>query len=267
MSTSDNAVELVVQADDYGMHPAVTDGVDRLFESGIVTQASVMAPAPDASRALASAFRTGMPLGVHLTLACEWDFYRWSPLTAAPTLRAADGAFLPGIPELRSASVDEAYDELVAQVEAVVGAGLSPQHMESHIRPFDLTILAELSSRYGLESRDPIPHPGLTMRLDSLWHLSVQPPETKLASLLDHVATLPSGRHMIVAHPAEDHDDLRRFCPPTSRRWKWAREIRVSDSAALSSPEFAASCRDLGISLSATHVPRQAPSGDPLSHR
>ena len=82
---------LIVQADDFGMCHAVNQGIAQSFESGILTQTSVMAPCPWVSEAAALAAQLDLPIGVHGTLTCEWDFLRWRPLTAGTSLLESDG--------------------------------------------------------------------------------------------------------------------------------------------------------------------------------
>ncbi|WP_181806914.1 ChbG/HpnK family deacetylase [Streptomyces shenzhenensis] len=255
---------LIVQADDYGMCPAVTDGILEAHRAGAVTQASVMVPAPDAHRAMWLARRQNLPLGAHLVLACEWEGLRYHPLTAATTLRAPDGAYLPGIPELRAAGADpgEALAEFREQLRVMAAAGVRPRHCESHVGVFDPQVLAEVSAEWRLPCRDEVPAPGLPMAVDSVWHLSVQPPESKTDDLVAHLSGLPPGTHMVVAHPAADRPELDRLTDPGSRRWKWARPIRVSDLAALLDPRFHEACTRFGITL----APLPAPSPAPPAH-
>jgi predicted glycoside hydrolase/deacetylase ChbG (UPF0249 family) len=257
-------IRLIVQADDYGACPAITDGVLAGFRAGRITQASIMPPAPDSGRAAWLARLAGLPLGIHLTLACEWEGLRYYPLTPARSLRDQDGAFLPGVPELRArAEPEEALTELRAQVAAVRTAGVHPTHLESHVGVFDAAVLAQLSAETGLPCRDELPAPGRMLKLDSLWHLSVQPYADKVAALCDHVRRLPPGLHMIVAHPAVDSPELLTLTSPESRRWKWARDIRVTDLEALLSPEFGAACAASEVEPAslAVPVPPMPPAG------
>ncbi|MEU3017489.1 ChbG/HpnK family deacetylase [Nocardiopsis sp. NPDC007018] len=247
--TPGSGVNLIVQADDYGMCPPVTNGILRCFRAGVITQASVMYPAPDAPRALWLATQIGLPLGVHLTLMCEWEGLRWYPLTAAPSLRTDDGAFPPDLPSLKErATLEEAGEELRAQVLTVQAAGVRPTHMESHVRVFHEPLLESLREEFNLPCRDLSDHPEQA-RLDSVWHLSVQAPGERTTALLDHVSELKPGTHMVVAHPADDADLLSTLCPPRSRRWKWARDIRLGDSASLLDPRFLALCTNKGVNL------------------
>lgn len=247
---------LIIQADDYGACAPITDGILDCFAAGVVTQASVMVPPPDSGRAIWLARQAGLPLGVHLVLACEWDFLRWFPLTPAPSLRAKDGAFLPGVDALgQHATLEDAYHEMCAQIAAAYTAGVEPTHMESHVGVFDADVLAKVSSEWRLPCRDPVPAPGHTMALDSLWHLSPQPYETKVDQLVTHVRSLEPGTHMIVVHPARDHPELSRLCPTTSRRWKWARDIRITDHEALLDRRFVQTCVEFGVDLVALEPP------------
>jgi predicted glycoside hydrolase/deacetylase ChbG (UPF0249 family) len=69
-------VRLIVQGDDFGMCHAVNVGTMQAFQEGILTQASTMAACPWFTEAAALARESGIPLGVHQTLTCEWDFLR-----------------------------------------------------------------------------------------------------------------------------------------------------------------------------------------------
>ena len=86
-------IKLVVQGDDLGMCRSVNEGIVLAATEGILTQASVMAPTPWFAEGAAMVQRVGLPVGLHVTLTCEWDYLRWSPLSPAPSLRASDGTF------------------------------------------------------------------------------------------------------------------------------------------------------------------------------
>ena len=84
-------IRLVVQGDDLGMCRAVNEGIALAHAEGILTQASVMAPTPWFAEGAAMARRQGLPVGLHVTLTCEWEYLRWGPLTPGPSLRGDDG--------------------------------------------------------------------------------------------------------------------------------------------------------------------------------
>lgn len=241
---------LIMQADDFGACQAVTDGIMAAFQEGAVTQTSVIMPAFDSGRATEIALRAGMPIGVHLALMCEWESVRWHPLAPAPSLCGPDGALMPGLTELRAmAEADDIASELTAQIAAAQAAGVTVTHVDSHIGVCDPGVLATVAAAFGIASRDPVPWPGRTLPLDSIWHLSLQPDFSKTDDLVRHVEALPDGVHMIVSHPALDQPELRALCSAGSRRWKWAVDIRLSDLAALRDHRFRRACEKSGVTL------------------
>jgi predicted glycoside hydrolase/deacetylase ChbG (UPF0249 family) len=80
-------LELIVNADDFGISEAVNRGVVEAHERGIVTSASLMAAGPAFDHAVELARRCPrLAVGVHLTLTEQ------QPLTETPSLLTAEGA-------------------------------------------------------------------------------------------------------------------------------------------------------------------------------
>ena len=252
MATSDGsgAVQLVVQGDDFGMCHAVNTGTVRAYEDGIVTQASTMVPCPWFPEAAALGRATGLPLGIHSTLTCEWDGLRWTPLTAGATLRGEDGlTFHRTVAGAKQADPAEATDELVAQAERFLAAGLSLTYFDVHMGLSQLPAYDAVSSRYGV----PFLYPGVPASLPwtSIKMLSERPASTKkewLLGYLRRVAERP-GVHLLVGHCAADDPELAAMVEPDSPVFPWAREYRVSDLAVLTDPEVAAEVESSGIEL------------------
>lgn len=76
------ARNLIVNADDFGLSPAVNAGVLRGHAHGIVTSASLMVRKPGATEAVRLAREhPGLALGLHLDLA-QWDYRDggWTPV-------------------------------------------------------------------------------------------------------------------------------------------------------------------------------------------
>jgi predicted glycoside hydrolase/deacetylase ChbG (UPF0249 family) len=57
---------LIVNADDFGFSPEVTNGVIEAFQNGIVTDTTVLIRSPYAGQALNRASEVGLPVGVHI---------------------------------------------------------------------------------------------------------------------------------------------------------------------------------------------------------
>src|SRR2546423_7909251 len=126
-------IQLVVQGDDFGMCHAVNTGTLEAFTDGVLQQASCMVACPWFAEAADMARSHGIPVGVHLTLTCEWDYLRWSPLTAGRSLCGDDRTFVRTVAEAQAADTGEATAELEAQVERFMGAGLKPSYFDIHM--------------------------------------------------------------------------------------------------------------------------------------
>jgi len=59
---------LIVNADDWGLRPEVTDGIAECWSAGAVTCASAMVHMADSARAFEIAAADGVPLGLHINL-------------------------------------------------------------------------------------------------------------------------------------------------------------------------------------------------------
>jgi predicted glycoside hydrolase/deacetylase ChbG (UPF0249 family) len=149
---------IILHADDFGMNAAVTDGILRGFDEGLLTSTSLLSNAPDAARALdgwqklelrrregglKSAPRrkrlddpaAAFDLGVHLNLT------QGRPITGSRfpgELLGENGAF-PGVfalfRRLRRASrpsLLRVEEELVAQAQFMLDHGHRPTHLNGH---------------------------------------------------------------------------------------------------------------------------------------
>jgi predicted glycoside hydrolase/deacetylase ChbG (UPF0249 family) len=156
--TATTSRRIVLHADDFGMNPAVTDGILRGFDEGLLTSTSLLSNAPDADRAmdcwrqleaqrreggLKSAARRRrlddpsqpFDFGIHLNLTQGF------PLTGAlypAELLDREGRF-PGIftlfRRLRRAApaiLARVEDELFCQVQFMFDRGLRPTHVNGH---------------------------------------------------------------------------------------------------------------------------------------
>jgi len=116
---------LIVNADDLGYDPAVTDGLLRAMSEGIVTSATLMVNAPWSAEAAARA--RPYAVGLHLNLA------RWKPVSGAvPAAMLGGGgewveANAPRIP------AEAVKAEVLAQLaEAERLLGKPPTHVDVH---------------------------------------------------------------------------------------------------------------------------------------
>lgn len=145
---------LIINADDLGSGSERDRGIFQSFSAGIVTSASLLANGPSFATAAMVARQLDLPLGVHLNLSDG------IPLRGAiPGLCTAAGAF-PGKAGLRcflsGAAVDTAplYRELAAQIERILGAGIVPDHLDTHqhfsLFPAATAIILALAADYAI---------------------------------------------------------------------------------------------------------------------
>lgn len=242
------ATQLIIQADDFGMCHAVNQGIAQSFQSGILTQTSMMAPCPWISEAAALAIDLDLPVGTHGTLTCEWDYLRWRPLTHGRSLVESDGTMhrtLEGAIEKVDGA--EATEELCAQVESLRAFGLKPGYLDCHMGPSTREGFSEACRLSGLRFIYPLVDECFSF--ESIAMLSPMPAEQKKPWLIDRLEGFEPGVHLIVTHPAVADAELRSIARPDADNYCWAEKNRTSDLAVLLDSEVAARIEALGIEL------------------
>ncbi len=224
---------VILNCDDLGQSNATNAGVYQAMRDGLATSASLMVPCPWARDAAAS-YR-GEDVGVHLTLNCELDRYRWGPITHAPSLLDGDGGFPRTITDLwEHADLDEVRRELRAQVERAILWGFDVSHLDSHmgalqLRPeffdvyLDLAVEFRLPLRLSGEStqRDigfPFRRLATEEGVQFPDHLVVIRGVGSRATFEKVVADLRPGVTELYVHPAVDTPELRAATPDWEAR-------------------------------------------------
>ncbi len=150
---------LIISCDDLGSCHAANEGVYSAIRDGIATCASLMVPAPWARHAAAN--YTGDDIGVHLTLNCEHENYRFGPITYAPSLLSGEGGFPRDLPDLwEHADPAEVLRECRAQIERALAWGIDVSHLAPHLssitlRPEFFDVYMELAVEFRLPIRLP----------------------------------------------------------------------------------------------------------------
>ena len=62
---------LIVNLDDMGMSPGITDGIVKGYEEGLATDISLIVTMPDSERAARLVRERGLNAGVHIDLTCQ----------------------------------------------------------------------------------------------------------------------------------------------------------------------------------------------------
>ena len=249
--------QLIVTADDVGLHPGMTAGAIRAHEKGIVTACSVVANGAAFDDAVGRLRDVpSLEVGVHLTLVEE------RPLTAIRFPKKYT-SFVP-LYLARAISITDIEQELRAQIERVLATGLRVTHLNGHqhlhVLPRIFNVVARLAHEYLIPYvRIVDDHGGssraISMRVLSALGRRARAPFTNertigvagaghltdVVPLLDHV----SGVTELVTHPGLNvtgyewgygwEEETRALCDPRLREELVRRGIAlVSPASALS---------------------------------
>ncbi|MFI5698068.1 carbohydrate deacetylase [Kribbella sp. NPDC051586] len=239
---------LVVQGDDFGMCHAVNVGTMQAFREGILTQASTMAACPWFTEAADLAREFGIPLGVHQTLTCEWDFLRWRPLTDGASLVGEDGTFRRTVAEAQaSITPEDSVGELTAQVAKFAAEGLTIDYLDVHMgQSATPAAYDEVSSAAG----KPFIYGAVeSQRFGSIETLSDRDAAEKKPWVMEYLDNLTPGVHLLVTHCAAAQPELAALHKPGSDTYRWAEEYRLSDQAIVTDPEIRKAIEERGIEL------------------
>ncbi len=237
----------IVHADDIGMCHAANEGAFEALANGPASCGSIMVPCPWFSEAAAVAqANPEYDLGVHLTLNCEWEHYRWGPVASrseVPTLLDADG-MLPrtSLEVAKNAKPEEVHVELRAQVQRALDAGIDVTHIDSHMGtvffPQFIPVYRALSKEFRLPVFAACPSPeaaraaGLEGALPLLRQL-IEAMDADGVPVMDHfdadslgfepeqgeahnakrIAGLQAGVNYLICHPAKSGEELATVTP------------------------------------------------------
>lgn len=151
--------QLIVNADDFGLHPLINAGIIKGHQEGFITSTSLMPSAPcwqEAVRLAKENPRLG--IGVHLTLVGGVPSVL--PKEKVSSLLDDDGLFLPDYVAFAkryySGAVrrSELEAELRAQLERALSCGVNITHIDSHqhthVLPGINSLVLKLSNEYNI---------------------------------------------------------------------------------------------------------------------
>lgn len=150
---------LVMHHDDLGGSHSANAAFIELFDMGVVTSGSVMVPcAWFPEMAAIARERPDLDIGVHLTLTAEFPRFRWRPLTGVKRNGLTDesGFFWSSVADARAADLRAVEEELRAQIETALEAGIDATHLDAHMGTVWQPEFVDLYQRLGEEFRLPI---------------------------------------------------------------------------------------------------------------
>lgn len=254
---------LIVTADDFGLHEAINEAVERAHRDGVLTAASLMVGAPAAADAIDRARR--MPrlrVGLHVVLA---DGPAVLPRPQIPDLVDAAGRFGDHMARdgFRFFFLPRVRRQLAAEIEAQFAVfhstGLTLDHVNAHkhfhIHPTVLSLILSVGRRFGVHAVR-LPAEGKPPALLRPWLAAMRRRLDRAgvahndricgversgamdeAALLAALNRLPDGVTEIYLHPATQcgiADSMASYRP-------------VDELAALLSPRVRAAMDGLGV--------------------
>ncbi len=157
---SENTKLLIIHADDAGLTHSENMATIQSLEKGIVNSYSIMVPCPwYYEMAVFAKNNPQFDYGIHLTLTCEWENYKFGPVlpvSEVPSLVDENGHFYKKREQLRkNASAEDVKNELQAQIEKAIKFGLKPTHIDSHMysvgtSPEFFDVYRDLGEKYNL---------------------------------------------------------------------------------------------------------------------
>ena len=150
---------LITHIDDIGFSHAANQASFECLDVGAATCGSILVNGPWFQEAIERCRENpGYDVGVHLTLTCEYDTFRWPALsTRDPESGLLDEeGYLWKTREdaIRHVTAPAAEAEMRAQIETALATGVEFTHIDTHmgsvVHPKFLTIYLSLAKEYGL---------------------------------------------------------------------------------------------------------------------
>jgi predicted glycoside hydrolase/deacetylase ChbG (UPF0249 family) len=220
--------QLVVNADDLGLSPAVNAGIFCAHEHGIVTSASLMVRGQGAPAAAKAAVEhPDLGLGLHVDLA-EWECEDGEWRAAYEVVDTDD-------PHAVAAELDR---QLAAFRELT---GREPTHIDSHQHVHRCEPVRSIMGARARELRLPLRHHGYVRYCGAFYGQgstgAPQPESITAAALRRVIESLPDGASELCCHPATAGDRLAYGAE------------RVRELAALCDPAVRAAVERAGVEL------------------
>ncbi len=265
----------IIHADDIGMCQASVTAFADLAGFGLASSGAVMVPcAWFPAAAVGSRAKPDADLGVHLTLTCEWDAYRWGPISTRDPesgMIDAEGYFYRSTELAQThGQPEDVARELAAQIERALAAGMRPTHVDTHMGSvFSAAFLPaylDVARRYrlapmffrddeaGWQARGADAETAIIMAqlsrqledagvplIDNIAMMPLDAPDDRIGQAKCMFETLPPGLTHFILHPSHDTPELRAFAAD------WP--SRVADLQAFMSEELRTHVRDIGIQV------------------
>ena len=232
---------IIFISDDFGMTHSINRGIINAMTDGVVTATNFTVPTPWFNEAINLARQNKLPVGIHLNITCEWENYRWRPMSHGKTICDTDGTFFKSYKDLMDhASSIDIYNEYKCQIEYLLSLNWQISHIDSHMLPpvfncgKEERAVAEIVEKiakeynliylYGCEN-------GKSRYFDSYYEKSGK----SESDLYEHLSSLEDGFHLVVTHSSVQSDEQKKITNTDSPINRWAEQFRIEDLSVLKS--------------------------------
>lgn len=285
LSDSDRLV--IFHADDIGMCQSSLAAYADLVDFGLLSSAAVMVPCPwfPATAAFIRNHpqRHKLDVGIHLTLTSEWDSSRWGPISsreAATGLLDDEGYFYRDVDSFRAhGAVTAVQQELIAQIERAIQAGIEPTHLDNHMlslfhpdflppyfqagQQYSLPTLmfragANDFQRMGVSAERAAAFAQMVLQLeeqglplfDAIHMMPLDDGSQRREKAQAALADLPPGISYFIIHPTTDTPETRALAPD------W--QARVADYQLFTDEQWRQDVADSGVQVIGYRALREA---------
>ena len=209
-------IRLIIRGDDFGMTEGSLEAFEQALNNGVLTCASVQAPAPWFEGAAELCRKNpGWCIGIHLTLVGEWRGCRWRPVLPwdeVSSIVDEDGYLYTYPDELNAHNprIDEIEAELRAQIELAKKKGITFSYLDNHYHavvkcPGGKEILAKIARDYDVPISADYDVPILSYAGEKVCRgIYSVPVDQKKESSVQMLEELEPGLWMWYCHPGID---------------------------------------------------------------
>lgn len=153
--------KLIINADDFGLHTAVNEGIISGHTKGVITSTSLLASGAAFNEAVEMA-KKYPKLGIGIHIALVGGLNPVSDPSEIPTLVTKEGVFVDSYVEFMkriysgSINYDEVRKEIRSQVSKIIDTGINVTHIDGHqhmhVLPTVLPIVIEQAKSFGIHA-------------------------------------------------------------------------------------------------------------------
>jgi hypothetical protein len=258
--------ELVISSDDLGMTFGINRGIEAACRARALTSTNFMVPCPWFEHAVTHFRHAEIDLGVHLTLTCEWDHFKWRPLSHGGSLLDSSGYLHTCIEDLmQSATPRDIEAECRQQIATALRRDLRIVYADLHMcipvleqDPVSgqprvanpdhelalMRIVDTVAQEFGLSYPYAL-HEGRLRHFRSALSISGKS-RSRVAAYLQ---SLEPGVHHLSCHCSLSSEEQGSLTGPGSDAHPWALAYRAADLDCITSTWFKDLLREQEIEL------------------